>query len=175
MTRRLRSPSNHIFALNCLSATRETLKKYSFADRDEELLPRIEEHERELTNATHLWFLHESGLRPLVDDVATPEDLNSAYHDLSQLLSIAQHLDAFLPTATDDARNFLGQLEDKALMRRVVEAAAERFCDDFEEVEGLVIKADEMRAGLGNGEGKEETWLREVFPRTGDEIRVLLS
>ena len=175
MTRRLRSPSNHIFALNCLSATRETLKRYSFADRDEELRPRIEEHEKELTDAAHLWFLHESGLQPLVGNFPTPDDLSSAYDDPSQLVSIAQHLDAFLPTATDDARNFLGQLEDKALMRRIIEAAAEMFCDDFEDVESLVVKADDMRAGVVNGEGQEGVWLREVFPRTEDEIRVLLS
>lgn len=175
MTRRLQSPQNHILALNCLMVTRETLKKYSFADRDEELRPRMEEHERELSDAAHTWFLHESGLQPLVDNIATPEDLSNAYKDPSQLIGIAQHLDAFLPTATDDARAFLGQLEDRALMRRVIEAGAEQFCEDFEDVESLVVKADETRAGLMNGEGDEEVWLREVFPRTGDEIRVLLS
>lgn len=175
LTRRLRSPQNHIFALNCLLATRETLKKFPFADREEELQPRIAEHEKELVDAAQAWFLHESGLRPLVDNVATPEDLANVYKDPSQLVSIAQHLDAFLPTATDDARAFLGQLEDRALARRVIEAAVEGFCEDFEDVEQLIVKADEMRAGLVNGESEEEVWLRDVFPRTGDEIRVLLS
>ena len=175
MTRQLRSPHNHIFALNCLLATRQTLKKYAFADRNEELRPRIEEHEKELADAAHIWLLHESGLQPLVDNVATPDDLSEAYKDPSQIIEIAQQLDAFLPTATDDARAFLGQLEDKSLARKVIEDAAERFCEDFEEVESLVVKADEMKAGLVNGDGEEEVWLREVFPRTGDEIRVLLS
>ena len=107
--------------------------------------------------------------------MATPDDLSSSYSDPSQLISIAQQLDAFLPSATDDARTFLGQLEDKALARRSIETAAERFCEDFEEVETLIVKADEMRAGQVNGDVEEEVWLREVFPRTGDEIRVLLS
>ena len=175
MTRQLRAPHNHIFALNCLLATKDTLKKYSFADREEELQPRIDEHEKELVEAAHTWFLHSSGLQSLVDNTTTPEDLSDAYKDPSYLISIAQHLDTFLPTATDDARAFLGQLEDKALARRVIEDAAERFCEDFEDVEAVVVRADEVRAKQVNGEGEEEVWLREVFPRTGDEMRVLLS
>lgn len=176
ITRRLRTPDSHIFALNCLLATKDTLKKYSFADRSEELQARIEEHEAELTGAVHTWFLRESGLNTLVDHVATPADLASSYKDSSQLASIAQQLDAFLPTATDDARSFLGQLEDKVLGRRTIEQAAERFCEDFEEIEELIIKADDDRTGQINGEvEEEELMLREVFQRTGDEIRVLLS
>ena len=175
ITRQLRAPNEQIFALNCLLATKETLKTYSFADRSDELEPRLQEHERELTNATHAWFLRESGLRTLVDNIATPDDLSSSYKDPGQIISIAQQLDAFLPTATDDARAFLGQLEDKLLARRVIEHAAERFCEDFEEIETLIVRADEMRVGQVNGEMEEEVLLREVFPRTGDEIRVLLS
>ena len=175
ITRRLRTPHEHIFALNCLLATKETLRKYTFADRTEELQPRIEEHEKELTDAAHAFLLHESGFGTLVDDIATPDDLASSYKDPSQLISIAQQLDAFLPTATEDARKFLGQLENEIIARRVIENAAERFCEDFEEVESLIVRADEIRAGQVNGEMEEEVWLREVFPRTGDEIRVLLS
>lgn len=175
ITRRLRTPNEHIFALNCLLATKETLRKYSFADRAEELKPRIEEHEKELTNAAHAWFLHESGLKTIVDNFAIPDDFASSYKDPTQLTSTAQKLDAFLPTATDDARSFLAQLEDKALARRVIKNAAERFCEDFEEIESLIIRADEIRASQVNGEAEDEVWLREVFPRTGDEIRVLLS
>ena len=61
ITRRLRTPNEHIFALNCLLATKDTLNMYPFADRTEELQQRVEEHEKELTNAAHAWFLHESG------------------------------------------------------------------------------------------------------------------
>ena len=175
ITRRLRTPNEHVFALNCLLITKETLKKYSFADRTEELQPRIDEHEKQLTDATNVWLLRESGLNALVDNVVVPDDLSSSYQDPSQLVSIAQQLDAFLPTATDDARAFLGQLEDKLITRRVIEHAAEQFCEDFEEIEALILQADEIRAGQVNGENEDDVWLREVFPRTGDEIRVLLS
>ena len=174
VAKRLRSPNNHIFALNCLLATKETLKQYAFADRTAELQPRVDEHEEELTEATHSWLLHESGLE-LIDNVATIDDLASAYGDPSHLAIIAQELDAFLPSATEDARTFIGQLEDRSTARRVIEQAAERFCEDFERVEGLMVRADEVRAAQVDGEAEEEVFLRDVFPRTGDEIRVLLS
>ncbi|KAK0968145.1 Golgi transport complex subunit 6 [Friedmanniomyces endolithicus] len=176
ITKRLRAPDNHIFALNCLLTTRDTLRQYPFADRDIELQPRIEEHERELTEAVHTWFLHESGLDTLVDNTTTIEDLISSYKEPTQLAAIAQQLDAFLPTATEDARMFLGQLQDRVLARRVIEHASESFCEDFEQIEDLVVQSDEARAAQVNGGVEEEdVWLRDVFPRTGDEIRVLLS
>ena len=60
-------------------------------------------------------------------------------------------------------------------MRRIIEDAAERFCEDFEEIESLIVQADDIRDRQVDGETDDEVWLREVFPRTGDEIRVLLS
>ena len=167
ITKRLRAPDNHVLALNCLLTTRETLRMYAFADRSEELQPRIEEHERELTEAVHTWFLHESGMDDLINNLTSIDDLASSYKDPSQLASVAQQLDAFLPTATEDARAFLGQLQDRALARRVIEHAAERFCEDFTEVEGLIEGGDEARAAQVNGGTEEEVWLRDVFPRTG--------
>lgn len=175
ITKRLRSPSNHIFALNCLFATKDVLSSYSFADRSEELQPQIEAHEQQLGEAMHVWFLRESGLKYLDDNISSIEDLSSSYKDPSQLISIAQQLDAFLPTATEDARGYLDQLENKYLARRIIEGAAERFCENFEDIETLIVQADELRAKQLNGNSEEEVWLREVFPRTQDEIRVLLS
>lgn len=175
ITRRLRSPSNHVFALNCLLVTKDALRSYAFADQTAELQPKIVNHQEELIEATHTWLLHESGLHVLVDSIARPEDLSLSYKDPSQLASVANQLDAFLPTATEDARAFLGQLQDKVLVRQVIEQASERFCENFEEIEDLIVRADDMRAEQVNGDLDEEVFLRELFPRTGDEIRVLLS
>jgi conserved oligomeric Golgi complex subunit 6 len=175
ITRRLRSPHKHIFALNCLLATKDTLHTHSFADRSEELQSRIDSHEKELTEAVHEWFLRESGLASLVDNIARPEDFVSTYQDPSHLIEIAQQLDAFLPTATDDARSFLGQLQDRALARKIIEDAAESFCEDFDGIEEMLITADHDKEKREEEQGEDEVWLREVFPRTSDEIRVLLS
>lgn len=175
ITRRLRAPDSHVFALNCLGVTKETLRKFPFADRTDELQPRIQDHEQQLEHSVHSWFLRESALDGLIRDVTTPDDLVRAYKDPSQLADSAQRLDAFLPTATDDARTFLAQLQDRAMARRVIENAAERFCEDFEQVEEMIVAADDKRLALANGEMEEEAMLRDVFPRTVGEIRVLLS
>ncbi|USW56219.1 Putative oligomeric Golgi complex subunit 6 protein [Septoria linicola] len=175
ITTRLRKPNSHIFALNCLLATKEVLGLYSFADQSEALQPKLEVHEQELTQAMHNWFLHESGLQQLVENVTSVNDLSSSYKDPRQIVGIAQQLDSFLPTATEDARAFLAQLENKSLARRIIEEAAESFCDDFLNIETLVVQADELRMKQVNGDVEDEVWLREIFPRTEDEIRVLLS
>jgi DNA-directed RNA polymerase subunit F len=56
-------------------------------------------------------------------------------------------------------------------VRGVVEDATERFCEVFEEVEERVVEGDE---GVDEEE-EDAVLLREVFPRTSGEIRVLLS
>lgn len=175
ISKRLYSPGNHVFALNCLTATRGVLSTYAFADRTEDLRPKVDEHIDLLTTATHKWYSHESGLEDLVDNFNTIDDLAPLYADSEQLASVAQKLDAFLPTANEDARAFLNQLEDKAIVRKVIENAAEKFCEDFEEIESLLLQADEKRTKLVNGDEEESMLLRDVFPRTNDEIRVLLS
>lgn len=176
ITTRLEAPNDHIFALNCLLTTKATLKQYPFTDRLDDLQDKIKDHSKRLSESMHSWFLHESGLQQLVNSVAAPEDLASSYADSDSLEAVAQQLDAFLPTATDDARTVLRQLEDKTLVRRVTEVAAESFCEDFEDMERMILQADEARASTANGGvDEEELMLRDVFPRTGDEIRVLLS
>lgn len=175
ISRRLQPPGNHIFALNCLGATNSSLKAYAFADRSEELQPKLEEHAQELIAAMHRWFLHESGLDDLLHEYATADDLAPLYSDSAQLAAAAQKLDGFLPTATEDARAFLDQLEDKAVVRKVVESAAEKFCEDYEDVESLLVQADEKRSKIVNGDQADGIMLRDVYSRTNDEIRVLLS
>lgn len=75
--------------------------------------------------------------------------------------------------------------------RKVVDDAVEAFCGEFEKFEEVLVQAEGVRRkrmGSGSKGGKkgkgeegeseeeeDEGSLREVFPRTGDEIRVLLS
>ena len=176
ITRRLRSPDDHIFALNCLQVTRETLQKFSFADRTEDLQTQQETHQNDLTTATHTFFMQQSGLQTFFDMVGSAADLEVHYKDPSRVRTIAQQLDAFLPTATDDARNFLGQLQAQDVRSIIIERAAERFCEDFEEAEEWILSADaQMDDASISDEETDEVRLRHVFPRTSNEIRVLLS
>ncbi len=84
------------------------------------------------------------------------------------------------------------RLGDKAMAKEIAHEAAERFCRDFEEVEELLGRAgagmegggegaeDEGDRGSGEEEGEGEkvegvASLRDVYPRTSAEVRVLLS
>jgi hypothetical protein len=67
----------------------------------------------------------------------------------------------------------LKDLQSSKLAREITEEAADKFCDDFEQVEEKLIAADELLEEVDNGSAPEP--LRALFPRTGAEIRVLLS
>ncbi|KAJ8611461.1 hypothetical protein MRB53_037980 [Persea americana] len=100
-------------------------------DRTSDLDPRIYEHIEQLIRVMHRWFLHEAGLNELVDDYTTVDDFAVLYQDNSTLVQAAQQLDTFLPSATDDARAFLAQLDSKTIVKKIVEDAAEKFCEDL--------------------------------------------
>ncbi|KAJ6126729.1 Conserved oligomeric Golgi complex subunit 6 [Penicillium sp. IBT 18751x] len=115
------------------------------------------------------------------------------------LVTSSQQLDDFLPSALMDATEHLKRVQSASLIQSVTEDAVEAFCRDFEFVEGMIIAADEARGmtqvSLGTSgsmisgrsgksartiedgkEAGEEQWsLRSLFPRTTEEIRVLLS
>jgi len=77
-----------------------------------------------------------------------------------------------------DATDNLKRLQNPKLVKEVTEAGAERFCEDFEFVVGWMEVYDdrvEIDGKRDGGEGGEVVLLREIFPRTGGEVRVLLS
>ena len=86
-----------------------------------------------------------------------------------------------------DAAEEVKRLTSVALARELTGEAAERFCQDFEGLEEWITKADETtrsiegKEGASSGEQVQEndnsrpTMLRDLFPRTGEEIRILLS
>ena len=64
------------------------------------------------------------------------------------------------------------------MIREITEEAAERFCQDFETVEGKILAADDLIQARDDGkddEGEKKVVLRDLLPRTSGEIRVLLS
>lgn len=195
---KLDPPLQHILAINCLLAVQNTITPYaSFArKRTQATATRVEAHATALEQHQHAFLLAASGLQPLVVALAaTPssdiERLGLLPELQPQPLLAARHaLDAFLPSALMDARDHVGALQSTRLARDVTERAAERFCADFEMVEGVVLAVDGARAGRAGGEkggtqsagssdsdgdDEEMPLLRELFPRTSGEIRVLLS
>jgi hypothetical protein len=205
-------PVTSIFLVNCLLAAKTTLSTYDFvqpriSDLDEQLASLIST----LTQYQHAFFLHTSGLHPLLEALAP---IDESFESLLKvptlppfqqqaLTDASQTLDDFLPSALMDAVQNLRGLSSMKFAQEITAAAAERFCEDFEFVEGMLGKVDELREegaaederggddaqgddeGSGKGgdaekeEGKAEKRevvpLRSLFPRTSGEIRVLLS
>jgi hypothetical protein len=96
----------------------------------------------------------------------------------------AGRLDAWLPGALEEAADETRGLEGAgaaAAGRRAVARAAERFCNAVDAlVQALRDLDDEAAAQRDTGQNGEEVEdggerLREAFPRTGEEVRVLLS
>ena len=81
----------------------------------------------------------------------------------------------------------LKPLADKALVEGIAREAVEGFCREFEVLEGILAGWDQEEGGRrrlggrGKDDGEEEeeeeevVLLRDVYPRTMAEVRVLLS
>jgi hypothetical protein len=166
----LQTPHAQIFLLNCSLATLAALKPFAFTTAQATTLRAdIETHTSTLREATYAFLLSTSGLAPLLSIQDFRAD--SSNKDIETLAAAGRKLDDFLPAATENARSFLAQLQEQNIVRGVVEDAAERFCEVFEEIEKRIVKGDE---GVDEEE-EDAVLLREVFPRTSGEIRVLLS
>lgn len=176
----LEVPESKIYAINCLLAAQSTLAPYDFTNqRAEEISGMIEENATSLIEYQYSFFRKNSALEPLLQVLApvsdAPEELKSIRNLVpfqpDALTQASQALDDFLPSALMDAMENLKHLQSSKLAREITESAAEKFCDDFEKVEDKLIAADEIL----EDENEEAEPLRAFFPRTGGEIRVLLS
>ena len=196
VARNLDTPSHGIFLLNCHLAARNALQPFdhftqSFLTHiDEE----IQSSSSDLVEYQHYFFLHVSGLHPLLAALAP---LSDSAKDLratrslprfqpAALTEAKQTLDDFLPSALIDALENLRELSDSGVAATITSDAAERFCEDFEFVERRLVAVDETLATdeddsdegqEAKAQEQEEGWvlLRGYYPRTSGEIRVLLS
>lgn len=193
------SPASDIFFTNCLLAAKTSLSAFGFfTSTATPLDTALDDRISNLTSHQHAFFLHTSGLHPLVAALAPFSSTNTPASLLvipslpifrpDTLAAASQTLDDFLPSALMDATENLKQLSSAKLAAEITSAAAERFCEDFEFVEGKLAAVDELRNieehaeededknGVdGEGGPPEAVPLRTLFPRTSGEIRVLLS
>ena len=191
MAKQISEPSASVFAANCLLAAKTALSAYDFVqDRVSDLTEQLASLTSNLTEYQHAFFLHTSGLHPLLVALAPIEETMDSLIRVPTLPSFqaqpltdaSQALDDFLPSALMDAMENLKRLDNAKLSQEITADAAERFCEDFEFVEGKLTAVDELRENTaregGAGDEKEEQKqvpLRSLFPRTSGEIRVLLS
>ncbi|KAL3426309.1 hypothetical protein PVAG01_03100 [Phlyctema vagabunda] len=183
LAKHMEIPGSAIFRINCLLATRSSLVAFGFTTRRvTELQAKMEEQANALVDYQYAFFIKRSALQPLLQSLSPLSDSESdlksirtlAVFQPDALVQASQTLDDFLPSALMDAMENLSRLQSSKLAREITEEAAEKFCDDFEQVEEKLIAADELIEEDANGELADEP-LRSVFPRTGGEIRVLLS
>jgi len=85
----------------------------------------------------------------------------------TSLQQASEKLDDFLPSALMDARATLSRLSSPQLLDEITAKAAEEFTHSFARVEEAVV--DTM------GEGRETEDVRLLWPRTVDEVTVLLN
>lgn len=81
------------------------------------------------------------------------------------LQQIAQQLDIFLSSALLDARKDFGAINSPSHIAVVIQKATERFIADYERLDEILF------AGAEDDEGG----VQKVWPRTVEEVRVLLS
>jgi hypothetical protein len=182
----MEQPKSAIFAINCLLAAKDVLSKFTFAkERVAEIDETIDEHVAKLIEYQHQYFTHESGLIVLLEALSETTNAAESLKKIPELepfkpetlISASQQLDEFIPSALMDAAETMKRLRNRDMVQKITEEAAGRFCEDFEFLENKILAADEL---LYNDESKSEDeeiepGLRDLFPRTSGEIRVLLS
>jgi hypothetical protein len=180
----LQQPDSAVFAINCLFAAKEVLSAFTFAsERVEEMDDTITEQVAQLVNYQHEYLLHESGLVTLLEALSTITDTESSLKTIPELppfkpealVAASQQLDEFLPSALIDAAENLKRLKNRKMIQSITEEAAGRFSEDFEVVEAKIVAADDLTYDEDKDDEDQEPALRDMFPRTSGEIRVLLS
>lgn len=176
----LEAETRSIFTLNYNLTALNTLAPFEFTrERVSKTQDSVDQHTAELVEYQYSYFRSHSGLQPLLQALAplsdSKEDLESIRtletFQPEALIQASQTLDDFLPSALMDAMENLKYLQSTKLAREITEVAANKFCDDFEQVDEKLVAADEL---LGD-EDEETQPLRALFPRTSGEIRVLLT
>jgi hypothetical protein len=182
--KRLSEPKNDVFAINCLLAAKSVLSPYSFAsNRISEMDDTVSEHSAKLVDYLHRYLTYTSGIDVLLNAVGEMSDSAVDLASLTslepfkpeQLIATSQQLDDFLPSALMDAAENIKMLRNSKMVQDITEKAADKFCEDFEFLESKVIAADELLEDESESEEQVVVRLRDIFPRTTREIRVLLS
>ncbi|CEJ93431.1 hypothetical protein VHEMI09021 [[Torrubiella] hemipterigena] len=167
MTKILEMPDRLIFLINCQRACLTCLGSFAVAkSMTESVSAEMNEKTAELATEQHQFLIGASGLGDVLNIIQNQATDSGRRLDLNVLEAASHALDQFLPSANIDAMERLSLLEDSTLARKITGTAVAQFCSDFDDLEARLLQLEESRGDLD---------LRTVFPRTGAEIRVLLS
>lgn len=171
MAKTMQSRNGAIFLINCVLCAVASLGAFDFTQhRAKTLREKVSNEAKRLVESQYSFFRKGSGLESILRGLEAAKGKEVPQLDKDALSQASQSLDDFLPSALMDAMENLKHLQDSKLAREITEEAAERFCNDFEQLEQAIIEED------GDSDDEEESdGLKSVFPRTTAEIRVLLS
>ncbi|ETN46641.1 uncharacterized protein HMPREF1541_00827 [Cyphellophora europaea CBS 101466] len=122
-------------------------------------------------------LLDASGIGALLQEADTrPDKEMRRKWFIENLTNAALVLDDFLASGLMDAQEGLSRMSDKSAAKDIIGEAVDRFCAEFDELEGMIHQADmEGPNGEVDAEGDEIRSLADLYPRTGAEVRALLS
>lgn len=133
-------------------------------------------HRTTETIATTL--LDESGVGSLLQEIDSRKDKGERRKWLeANLEEAAQKLDDFLSSGLMDAQDSQRRIIDKVLAKEIIVEAVQRFCSEFDELE-TILEQLQLDTPLTNHEREDDegpVTLRDLYPRTGAEVRALLS
>ena len=175
----LRGSASSIFILNCYLAAMTTFDGHDFTQQGTHRLQAAMSNEtQQLVEIHYTAFCQNSGLDNIFNAMrnadSNHDDVSGIWSsfDPEALARASNMLDDFLPSALMDATENLKPIQDPSLVKDIIEQAAARFCDDYARMESYLgtveHRGDEAQTG-------ELLNLRELFPRTTGEVRVLLS
>ena len=186
-------PAKSIFLLNCFDECKRKIDSFNNdAARDaSKLAERMACYTSKLVDYQYNDFLNRSGLDPLLAALTSIAGQYGANLERvaalptfqpEELQKAAETLDEFLPSAILEANERLEQLMNKNIVTDITAEAAERFCDDFDQIEGILTDIDDAQQSTSSTHSHslgdlavDRTMLRSYLPRSSAEIRVLLS
>jgi conserved oligomeric Golgi complex subunit 6 len=182
------SQSQNIFKANYLLTLRSSLNSaLSHVSHVriplDKVMQELSTTQESLTSSLTTALLDESGVNALLQEADTRRDLSDRRAWFRESLPEAGLvLNDFLASGFMDAQDAFAKLSDKTLAKDIVTEAMERFCGEFDELEGMIAAADQGAVINGSAqeasenEGtSEQIFLRDLYPRTGSEVRALLS
>ncbi|OQV00949.1 hypothetical protein CLAIMM_06379 [Cladophialophora immunda] len=191
--------SGSIYKINYLTALKATLANVSVHVPSariplEKAAREIQIVRDQLVEFVTSTFLEFSGVAELMQEIDSRRSQGSKARRewlVQNLDEAAQRLDAFLSSALMDAQEAMKNLFDRTLAQDVVAEAVDRFCSEYDDLEGMLETIDaEVSAPVeesdGDDDGRAEDErdhsangltgsVRASYPRTGAEVRALLS
>ncbi|EXJ88898.1 hypothetical protein A1O3_01962 [Capronia epimyces CBS 606.96] len=179
-----------IYRLNYMGAMRSTLASVSAQVPPaqvplERATSEVRSLHHQLVDHLSTTLLEDSGVRDLMQEIDARRSHDAQARRAwaaDHLDEAAQRLDDFLASALMDAQEGLKNLLDRTLAKDVVSEAVERFCTEFDELEGIleIMNTEHVGADADQGVGNDHVngqavSIRDRYPRTSTEVRALLS